>query len=64
MLNCTSQRVRRFNVSSVIANLRWCSGDVNAQKTEPVVSKQAEVPPSEVERLPLLALLGGQVTGS
>jgi hypothetical protein len=64
MLNGTSQRVRRFNVSSVIANLRWCSGGVNALKTEPVVRKQAEVPPSEVERLPLLALLGGQVTGS
>lgn len=64
MRNCTSQRVRRFEVSSVRANLRWCSDGVNAERTEPVVSKQAEVPPSEVERLPLLALLGGQVTGS
>jgi hypothetical protein len=64
MLNRTSQRVRRFYVSSVKANLQWCSGDVNARKTEPVVCRQAEVPPSEVERLPLLALLGGQVTGS
>ena len=64
MLSCTSQRVRRFKVSSVTANLRWCSDGVNAQKTEPVVGKQAEVPPSEVERLPLLALLEGQVTGS
>lgn len=64
MLNCTSQRVRRFSVSSSVANLQWCSDGVNALKTEPVVRKQAEVPPSEVERIPLLAWLGGQVTGS
>lgn len=64
MLNCTSQRAGRLIVSRVIANLQWCSGGLNAERTVPVVCKQAEVPPSEVERLTLLAWLGGQVTGS
>ena len=46
------------------ANLEWCSDGVTAEMTEPVVYKQVEVPPSDVERITLLALLVGRGTGS